>query len=112
VHLVIATVESQMVCDKSADFLDSSVSAPCHAFALRHGNTSTVLLRVSFHAMKQCLTRTLHAVCHMILAMAMSSMGTNSMQVLFLDVKKDAQHERLMAFVQAARQHLQTAGVT
>lgn len=32
-------------------------------------------------------------------------------QVLFLDIKKDAQHERLMAFVQAARQHLQTAGV-
>ncbi|KAL0044495.1 hypothetical protein WJX82_009602 [Trebouxia sp. C0006] len=31
--------------------------------------------------------------------------------VLFLDVKQDAQHERLMSFIQAARQHLQTAGV-
>ncbi|KAL0038185.1 hypothetical protein WJX79_006978 [Trebouxia sp. C0005] len=32
-------------------------------------------------------------------------------QVLFLDIKKDAQHERLMAFVQAVRQHMQAAGV-
>ncbi len=38
--------------------------------------------------------------------------GYKFMQVLFLDVKKDAQHERLMAFVQAAQQHLQTAGVS
>lgn len=34
------------------------------------------------------------------------------MQVLFLDIKKDAQHEQLMAFGQAAWQHLQTAGVS
>ena len=37
--------------------------------------------------------------------------GYKFMQVLFLDVKQDAQHERLMSFIQAARQHLQTAGV-
>lgn len=34
------------------------------------------------------------------------------MQVLFLDIKKDAQHERLLAFVQAVRQHLQSAGIS
>ncbi len=34
----MASVESQIVCDKSADFPDSSLSRPCHGFALRHGN--------------------------------------------------------------------------
>ncbi len=43
----------------------------------------------------------------------MSSLGIqNIMQVLFLDIKKDVQHKRLLAIVQAARQHLQTAGVS
>ena len=42
----------------------------------------------------------------------MSKMGIRTIvQVLFLDIRKDTQHERLLAFVQAARQHLQTAGV-
>ena len=46
------------------------------------------------------------------IALVMSSMGIRTIvQVLFLDIRKDAQHERLLAFVQAARQHLQTAGV-
>lgn len=55
----------------------------------------------------------MHTLRCMIVAIAMSSMGIqNIMQVLFLDIKKDAQHERLMAFVQAVRQHMQAAGVT
>lgn len=33
------------------------------------------------------------------------------MQVLFLNINKDAEHDRLMAFVQAVRQHMQTKGV-
>ncbi len=51
--------------------------------------------------------------CLIIVAIAMSSLGIQIiMQVLFLDIKKDVQHKRLLAIVQAARQHLQTAGVS
>ena len=37
--------------------------------------------------------------------------GTCGMQVLFLNINKDAGHDRLMAFVQAVRQHMQTEGL-
>lgn len=32
------------------------------------------------------------------------------LQVLFLDVRKDAEHDRLLAFAQLVRQHMQQAG--